>query len=140
MKKSWWYGFALFAMVISLGFIAGCADDNEDTPDPGPQPDPVIGTWDAQAFSLQPLGVSEMVYFLRDDSTYQWYQRFEAVELRELGTYRTTSDSIRFHATLRDDVAIDEQYSRWYDLSGNEDTLKVRYLFDQLYTVSFVRR
>ena len=81
-----------------------------------------------------------MSYFLRNDSTYLWYQRAATTELRETGTWRSTADSIYFHATAQDTTPVNNNYARWYDLSANEDTLRVRYLFDQLYTVIYVRQ
>ena len=81
-----------------------------------------------------------MSYFLRADSTYLWYQRFNTTELREGGTWRSTADSLYFHSTLQDTTPVNTNYSRWYDLSANEDTLRVRFLFDQLYTVIFIRQ
>lgn len=139
MKFKWSYLMTLLAFTGILMF-AGCADDDDDgNGGGGPQPSPLIGTWSALPASAGQLGADELRYFLRNDSTFLFYQRFQSTELRESGTWRATSDSIYFHETSQDNVPQDTTYARWYDLSANRDTLFVRYLYDQLYTVTYVK-
>jgi hypothetical protein len=142
MRKPW-LNFLFAGIAIGLLVLAGCSDSNDTTgPGPGSTTNPLIGTWDADSVNAAILGEDDITYFLHADTTYLWYQRAGATEIRESGTWHSTPDSIYFHATLQDTLVINSRYALWYDLSTNNDTLRVRYLFPpdpHLYTVAFTR-
>ncbi len=133
----------LLALLVSasLALYIGCKDNEEDTPPPPPTPMQLLtATWDATANSLAPVGLDEMKFFLRADSTYRQYLRAAGTDLNEEGTWTASGDSIRWHATLLDNQPVNVLYSNGYDLRENNSILDVRYLFeDGLYLVNFTK-
>src|SRR5512140_1561911 len=104
MLRRKWKEILMSALVVGILILAGCADNSTNNNNPGPGTPPIVGTWNGTAGTIAPLGVDEMKYFFNSDSTYQWYRRTGTTQLREYGSYRLVTDSIRFHVTREDTV------------------------------------
>ena len=118
-SKFWKLVFILTASVAV--FMLGCADEDEDNNNT-PQLR-IVGTWDATQAALDTLGLDAFTYYFGNNAAYTYYRSANGTPIDERGTFDVIQDSVHFHATLRDDVTINENYARRYDIDEATDTV-----------------
>ena len=91
---------------------------------------PIVAGWDATQASVTPLGLDSLKYWFRLDSTYLLRERAGSTLIIEQGRYTTSGDSVRFHMTSRDNVPVDSNFVRWYDVSANNSTLQIHLMVE----------
>ena len=116
----------LLAILIFMGLAGGsllmsCADEDEDNNNT-PQLR-IVGTWDATQAALDTLGLDAFTYYFGNNAAYTYYRSAAGTPIDERGTFEVVQDSVHFHATLRDNVTIDENYARRYDIDEATDTV-----------------
>jgi hypothetical protein len=84
----------------------------------------IVSGWNGTAATVSPLGLDSIKCWFRLDSTYLLREVAGPTLIIETGTYVTVSDSIRFHATMRDNVTINENYTRWHHVNTNSDAIR----------------
>ena len=120
MNSKFWK--LLFVLTASVAiFMLGCADEDEDNNNT-PQLR-IVGTWDATQAALDTLGLDAFTYYFGNNAAYTYYRTAAGTPIDERGTFDVIQDSVHFHATLRDDVTIDENYARRYDIDEATDTV-----------------
>ena len=120
MNSKFWK--LLFVLTASVAiFMLGCADEDEDNNNT-PQLR-IVGTWDATQAALDTLGLDAFTYYFGNNAAYTYYRSAAGTPIDERGTFEVVQDSVHFHATLRDNVTIDENYARRYDIDEATDTV-----------------
>ena len=120
MNSKFWK--LLFVLTASVAiFMLGCADEDEDNNNT-PQLR-IVGTWDATQAALDTLGLDAFTYYFGNNAAYTYYRSAAGTPIDERGTFEVVQDSVHFHATLRDNVTINENYARRYDIDEATDTV-----------------
>ena len=120
MNSKYWK--LLFVLTASVAiFMLGCADEDEDNNNT-PQLR-IVGTWDATQAALDTLGLDAFTYYFGNNAAYTYYRSAAGTPIDERGTFEVVQDSVHFHATLRDNVTINENYARRYDIDEATDTV-----------------
>lgn len=107
-----WFTILLFLGLLSGALLLSCSD-NTDNNNPPPPPR-LVGTWDADTTTLVHEGLTQYTYYFNSDLSYRYYRQAGTTVIDERGDWDLASDSIRFHATWRDSVTVNEVYEWRY--------------------------